>query len=87
MASPILFRGAVTATGCKGCTFEDITVYSTPHGCAYAEGGADCNVYRRCRVVRRPPETDLVKRGLRRLRSGNHDAFNSRCSAKGQGMD
>ena len=37
--------------------------------------------------MRRPPETDLFPRGLKRLRSGNHDAFNSRCSYVGPTLD
>ena len=78
---------AVTASSCAGCTFEDVTVYSTPHGCGFAESSADGNIYRNCRLVRRPQETDLFRRVMPRLRSGNHDAFNSRCSYKGPTLD
>ncbi|HNX35482.1 MAG TPA: acetylxylan esterase [Kiritimatiellia bacterium] len=78
---------AVSAPGCKDCLFEDVTVYATPHGCGFAEFSADGNTYRSCRLVRRPPETDLFPRAFRRLRSGNHDAFNSRCSYKGPLLD
>ncbi len=80
-------RGAVTAGVCKGCTFENVTVYSTPHGCGYAEDSAEANRYINCSLVRRPPETDLFPRALKRLRSGNHDAFNSRCSYVGPTLD
>ena len=80
-------RGAVTAGTCAGCTFENVTVYSTPHGCGYAESSADGNRYLGCSLVRRPPETDLFPRALKRLRSGNHDAFNSRCSYVGPTLD
>ena len=64
-------RGAVTAGSCAGCTFENVTVYATPHGCGYAESSADGNRYLGCSLVRRPPETDLFPRALKRLRSGN----------------
>ena len=80
-------RGTVTAGSCAGCTFENVTVYATPHGCGYAESSADGNRYLGCSLVRRPPETDLFPRALKRLRSGNHDAFNSRCSYVGPTLD
>ena len=80
-------RGAVTAGSCAGCTFANVTVYSTPHGCGFAEASADGNRYLGCALVRRPPETDLFPRALKRLRSGNHDAFNSRCSYVGPTLD
>ena len=80
-------RGAIVANSCRGCTFENVTVYATPHGCGFAENSADGNRYLRCSLVRRPPESDLFPRGLQRLRSGNHDAFNSRCSYKGPTLD
>ena len=80
-------RGAVTAGTCAGCTFENVTVYATPHGCGFAESSADGNRYLGCSLVRRPPETDLFPRALKRLRSGNHDAFNSRCSYVGPTLD
>ena len=71
---------------CKGCTFENITAYSVPDG-GFIEHSSDGNSYLRCSLVRRPPETDPVKRAFRRLRSGNHDAFNSRRSYKGPLLD
>ena len=80
-------NGAVTASSCAGCTFENVTVYATPHGCGFAESSADGNCYLGCALVRRPPETDLFPRALKRLRSGNHDAFNSRCSYVGPTLD
>lgn len=61
------------------CRFENITEYATPHGCAFNDLDSEASVYDTCRIVRRPPETDPVQRGMRRLRSGNHDAFMSRC--------
>ena len=79
--------GAIGARRCKGCTFENVTIYATPHGCGFAEFAADGNRYIGCSLVRRPPETDLVQRGLKRLRSGNHDAFNSRCAYVGPTLE
>lgn len=78
---------AVSAPGCARCNFENITVYATPHGCGFAEFSADGNRYFNCKLVRRPPETDLFPRAMKRLRSGNHDAFNSRCSYRGPVLD
>ncbi len=80
-------RGAVNVADSAGCVFERVVAYSTPHGCAFAEFSADGNSYCGCEIVRRPPETDLFPRALKRLRSGNHDAFNSRCSYKGPTLD
>lgn len=68
---------------CANCSLEDVTVYATPHGVGFMDIGGDANTYLRCVLDRRPPETDLVPRGLRRLRSGNHDAFNCRGSVRG----
>ena len=68
----------VNAVACAGLVFEDVVQYATPHGRAFIDWSSSNTTYLRCRVVRRPPETDLVPRGLRRLRSGNHDAFISK---------
>lgn len=74
---------AIALSHCADITLEDITVYSTPRGCGFLDMYGHGNTYRRCRLIRRPPETDLQPRTLRRLRSGNHDAFMSRCASKG----
>lgn len=68
---------------CADCTLEGVTVYATPHGVGFMDIAGSANTYRRCVLDRRPPETDLVQRGLRRLRSGNHDAFNCRGGIRG----
>ena len=79
--------GAFVAHDCKGCTFENMVIFSTPSGSGFsggiAEFSADGNRYVRCALVRCPPDRDLAPRALKRLRSGNHDAFNSRESYKG----
>ncbi|MBE6396236.1 MAG: hypothetical protein E7046_04460, partial [Lentisphaerae bacterium] len=70
---------AVCLVNCRNCRMEDITVYSTPGSNGFREMlGDGGNTYLRCSVVPRPAESDPVKRSLRRYRSGNHDAFNSR---------
>jgi len=80
--------GVVWLRDCAGCMVEDVTVYATPRGaCGFYESGAYGNVYRRCALVRRPSDSDFVKRGCRRLRSGDHDAFNSRISDRGPIVD
>ena len=83
--------GAIVSHNCKGCTFENVTIYSTPKGPGFSGGisefSADGNRYVGCSLVRRPPETDLAPRALKRLRSGNHDAFNSRESYKGPTLE
>ena len=62
---------------------EDVTFHSTPHGRAFFEFGGDGSVFSGCRIIRRPPETDLCRREMRRLRSGNHDGIIAKADAKG----
>lgn len=66
------------ALRCADLVFEDVTQYATPNGRAFIDWSSSNTTYLRCRVVRRPPETDLVARAMPRLRSGNHDAFISK---------
>ena len=70
-----------------GCTLENVTLYSTSHGFGIFELQCSGNVYRNCTLDRRPPETDIRKRGVRRLRSGNHDAFHSKSASVGPILD
>lgn len=69
--------------GSPGLRCEDITLFSTPHGRAFFEFFGDASVFSGCRIVRRPPETDLRRRAMRRLRSGNHDGIISKACARG----
>lgn len=78
---------ALRSQGCAGCLFENVSVYSTPFGCGFLEFDADGNTYRNCRLDRCPPEDDPVPRAMKRLRSGNHDAFNSRGAFRGPTLD
>lgn len=74
---------AVTDNRCVDITWENVTVYSTPHGVGFYDELSEKTVFRNCRLVPRPPETDIDKRELRRLRSGNHDAFMCRGAVVG----
>lgn len=67
---------------CVNLRFEDFTIYST-RGIAFWEYGNTKTVYLNCKLTRRPPETDWGKREVKRLRSGNHDAFHSRFATVG----
>ena len=78
---------AIGLHDCAGCTLEDISVHASPSGCGFIEFDADGNTYRNCRLDRCPPEDDPIPRGMKRLRSGNHDAFNSRGSYRGPTLD
>jgi len=73
---------AVYSCDCVNLRLEDFTVYSA-RSMAFREYGNTKAVYLNCRLARRPPENDHVQRGLKRLRSGNHDAFHSRFAKVG----
>ncbi len=75
--------GAVKLSRCANVSLENVTVYATPHGPGFFDMLCERTVYRDCRLLPRPPEGDLEKRGLRRLRSGNQDAFMSRGAVVG----
>lgn len=68
---------------CVSNRFENVTIYSTPHGVFFNEYFCEANAYVNCRGVRCPPEEDPVPRAFRRVRSGNHDAFMSRGAVVG----
>ena len=75
---------AVYLVNCKRCRIEDVTVYSTPGSNAFRELlGDGGNTYLRCKVIPREPKDDPVKRAIPRMRSGSHDAFNSRAMKVG----
>ncbi len=66
----------------KGVHLEDITVFASP--CfGFLEYDCDGNRYIRCKVDRRDPADDPVKRAQPRMRSLNADAFHSKDAAKG----
>lgn len=72
---------------CVSCRFENITIYSTPKGCAFAEIDSRASAYVNCVLDRCPEAADYETRGLMRLRSGNHDALNARCATVGPTVD
>ena len=67
---------AVFAEDCAGLTLEAVTLFASPTF-GFLEHGCERSTYRRCRVDRRPLESDLKPRGAARLRSLNADAFHS----------
>ncbi len=78
---------AVLLSNCERCRLENLTIYSTAPGYCFFELFCSGNEYLGCVIDRRPPETDIVKRGLRRLRSANHDAFHSKMALKGPRLE
>lgn len=68
--------------GCTGLTLENVSLYAGP---TFAFFEKDCNgsKYIGCKVDRRPPESDLVKRAVRRMRSNNADGFHSKSAQLG----
>lgn len=73
---------AVECSGNVNLRLEDITLYAS--NCfGFLESNCDGSTYRRCRIDRRPPENDPVKRADPRLRSLNADAFHSKHAVKG----
>jgi hypothetical protein len=67
---------------CKGVRLEDITVFASP-SFGFLERNCDGSTYLRCKVDRRDPEDDPVKRAMPRMRSLNADAFHSKDATKG----
>ena len=87
---------AFSADNCTGLTIEDVTLYAAK-SMGFVEHRCDGTTYLRCKISRRVPESDPVKRVVPRMRSLNADAFHSTeagkgpaiigCSAKFQGDD
>lgn len=73
---------AIMSSGSRGLVFEDVTLYAS-NTFGFFERHCSGSVYRRCRVERRPEHEDTVKRGYRRLRSLNADAYHSKHSEIG----
>lgn len=76
---------AVELNNSKGVLLEDITVFASP--CfGFLEYDCDGTRYIRCKVDRRDPADDPVKRAQPRMRSLNADAFHSKDAAKGPAL-
>ena len=73
---------AVELKNSRGVHLEDITVFASP--CfGFLEYDCDGTRYIRCKVDRRDPADDPVKRAQPRMRSLNADAFHSKDAVKG----
>ncbi|MEX1047921.1 MAG: right-handed parallel beta-helix repeat-containing protein [Akkermansiaceae bacterium] len=73
---------AVVLTGCENVRLEDITLYASP--CfGFLERDCTGSTYLRCKIDRRDPVDDPVKRDQPRMRSLNADAFHSKGAGKG----
>ncbi|MBT7862463.1 MAG: hypothetical protein HN712_19260 [Gemmatimonadetes bacterium] len=66
---------AVTISYSERITFEDVDVWQSPGGGFNEQFGVGGNVYRRCRLIRKP--------GTRRLHCGTADHFHSRAQRDG----
>ena len=72
----------VELRACKGMRLENITVFASP--CfGFLEYDCDGSHYIRCKVDRRDPADDPVKRARPRMRSLNADAFHSKDAIHG----
>lgn len=87
---------AIVSSECVDLVLENVTVFAS--NCfTFFEMNCDRTTYLRCSLKPCPMEQDLRKRGHRRIRSGNADAFHSKhakrgpqiigCTAKFQGDD
>ena len=87
---------AFSAGNCTKLRVEDVTLYAASIF-GFVEHDCDASTYLRCKIDRRTPANDPVKRAVPRMRSLNADAFHSSgavqgpaiigCSAKFQGDD
>lgn len=67
----------ITPQGCTNLTLENVTVFAGT-SFAFFETNSNGSKYINCSVDRRPLETDIKSRGVRRMRSNNADAFHSK---------
>jgi len=73
---------AVECSDNVNTTLEKVTLFAS--NCfGFLEYNCDGSVYLRCRIDRRPPEDDPVKRASARLRSLDADAYHSKHAVKG----
>lgn len=73
---------AIVLRNCKGMRFNDITLFASP--CfGFLEKDCDGSAYVGCKIDRRDPSDDPIKRALPRMRSLNADAFHSKDATKG----
>ncbi|MCE5279866.1 MAG: right-handed parallel beta-helix repeat-containing protein [Planctomycetaceae bacterium] len=73
---------AIHANECRNLHLENVTLYAS--NCfGFYETACQGSTYLRCRVDRRSPDADPVKRASPRLRSLNADAFHSKYATVG----
>jgi parallel beta-helix repeat protein len=73
---------AVVCDDCAHVRLENITLFAS--NCFdFLENNCDGSTYDRCRIDRRPPDSDFVKRADPRLRSLDADAFHSKHAIRG----
>ena len=76
---------AVVADHCVGLRLENVDLFAS--NCfGFLETNCDGSTYTRCRVDRRPAETDVVRRADPRVRSLDADAFHSKFALKGPAL-
>lgn len=73
---------AIVMEDCEGLTLENVKLYAGPTF-AFFEKSCNGSKYIDCKVDRRPLETDIAKRGIRRMRSNNADGFHSKSAQVG----
>ena len=73
---------AIELSECVGVKLEDVTLYASPVF-GFFENRCDGNLYLRCKIDRRPPENDPVKRDFARMRSLNADGYHSSEATRG----
>lgn len=77
---------AVYAAGSRDIVLEGVTLYAS--NCfGFLENDCNATHYLRCRVDRRPPQTDLKRRADARIRSLNADAFHSKHAPVGPRLE
>jgi hypothetical protein len=73
---------AIVMENCENLTLENVKLYAGPTF-AFFEKSCNGSKYIDCKVDRRPLETDIAKRGIRRMRSNNADGFHSKSAQIG----
>lgn len=73
---------AIVMEDCEKLTLENVQVFAGPTF-AFFEKRCNASRYIGCKVDRRPLENEIVKRGVRRMRSNNADGFHSKSAQIG----
>lgn len=73
---------AIVMENCEDLILENVKLYAGPTF-AFFERNCNGSKYIDCKVDRRPLETDIAKRGIRRMRSNNADGFHSKSAQIG----